>query len=604
MPGFFSEDFLEEVRSRNDIRDIVSRYVPLKVKGDRFWGLCPFHGEKTPSFSVHPDRGMYYCFGCHSGGNVIHFIMNIEKMNFPESVRFLAERAGLTLPDEPVNQPGRPTREFKDRLYEACTEAARFFHNRLQNPDAKWAADYLAKRGITEGMITKFGLGYAPPNGSELAEHLKAKGFSETEMDQAGLMLKREGRNIAAFRKRLIFPIIDTNGKVAGFGARSLDDSLPKYINTSDTPIFNKRKILYSLNNLKKGTRPASLIVVEGYMDAIALYQSGTKNAVASLGTALSVEQARLMRRYAPLVFIAYDGDAAGQNATLRGLDILSGEGLDVKVIPLPADMDPDDFVRTKGKDAFASAEKAALPLTEFKLKILETKHDLGNEDGRMKLAIEGLRLIAKTDNAVERDRYLRSLQKSTGYGYDVLREQLAQELKTGGTNTSEYIGGKYRNTKPLDKPELRGKTEKALLGAMSTGTKPCKTALQMVKPDELKLQEHRDLARIMQDLTERGVEVCPNNILALYTDDVEASRAAGILETETTAEEAEKVIHDCVNRLLLDKILDEIKRLQEAITGAPTRNEKEELTQKLQALTEEYTGMKKNAYAAKEGRR
>ncbi|MDP2892232.1 MAG: DNA primase [Bacillota bacterium] len=592
MPGFFSEEYLEELRDRNDIVDVVSGYVPLKSKGDRHWGLCPFHSEKTPSFSVHSGRGMYYCFGCHAGGNVIHFIMNIEKLSFPESVRFLAERAGISLPDETAAYSHKPTRELKDRLYEASTEAARFFHQQLFGAEGKTALEYIQKRSVSEGVIKRFGLGYAPASGKELVEHLKGRGFTESDMGQAGLLKK--GGSSAVFTKRLMFPIINTNGKVAGFGARALDDSLPKYINTSDTPVFNKRKMLYGLNNLQKGQRPPSLIVVEGYMDAIALYQYGIRNAVASLGTALSVEQARLMKRYSATAYIAYDGDDAGQSATLRGLDILKGEGLDVKVIQLPPDMDPDELVKTRGCDGFTAAEKDALPLTEFKLKLLSGGYDLESEDGRAKLAVEGIRLVAKAENAVERERYLRYLQELTRYAYPVLREQLTQEMKTRA-GSEGYISGKYRNNKLIEKQvNLRIKTEKLLIGAMSLSSRFAKMALDIYKPEEFEAQEHREIAHIIEGLLSRGVEVNPYNVLAGVTDEEQAGRAAGILAVDITENEAEKVIGDCVNRMRLADIGIEIQKLQSAILASGSKQEKEELTKKLQALTEEYTDMKK----------
>lgn len=581
MPGFFPDDWLNELRSRNDIVDVISEYVSLKPKGNNYWGLCPFHNEKTPSFSVSPDKGMYYCFGCHAGGNVIHFVMNIEKLSFYESVKLLADKVGITLPNETDTESYKIQKELRDRLYGVNREAARFFHERLYLPEGQAAISYLHRRNLTDSTIKKFGLGFSPPQGDLLIHYLKEKGYQEKDITQAGLALVKGTGNVAAFRGRVIFPIINTFGNVAGFGARAMDDAQPKYINTAETPVFNKRRLLYGLNNLKKGTKPRSLIIVEGYMDAISLFQHGIKNTVASLGTALSNEQARLMGRYSNNIYIAYDGDSAGQQATIRGLDILRDEGLDVKVIQFPDELDPDEFVNKSGSEGFEKALKNALTLTEFKLKSLTKNYEMDNEDGRTKFTIEGIHLVADEDNAVERDRYLQYLHRLSGYSSSVLKEQLDSELKSG-TKAAGYIGGKNRNTKPENsKADTRARTEKTLLCAMALGIKYAKTGLNMLKPEELSIPEHREVASMMEELVEKGAEISPFAILSRMPDEDKAGKIASIFTEEISDENAERTIKDCISRILVEEIEKEMRNTQHSLS----EGENWELRERLKVL-------------------
>ena len=365
----FPDAWLDELLAKNDIVSVISSYMELKPKGRRLWGLCPLHGEKTASFSVSPDKQMFYCFGCHAGGTVIQFIMQMERLTFVEAVRTLANRVGMELPDQADDAGLQRERAYKERLYEACKAAARFFMETLIGPNGAPGRAYLAKRGLTSDSVKRFGIGYAPDSWDALKKHLQEAGFLQQELLDAGLLVHNTDRNSVydAYRNRVIFPILGTNGRVLGFGARVLNNDKPKYINPGDTPIYNKRNNLYGLN-LQKGQRCEDLVIVEGYKDVIGLFEAGVTNAVASLGTALTVQQARLLKRFTQLVYIAYDGDAAGQNATIRGLDILSAEGIDVRVIVFPDKLDPDEFIRSHGKDAFDSLKEHALSLNAFKL--------------------------------------------------------------------------------------------------------------------------------------------------------------------------------------------------------------------------------------------
>ena len=324
----FPEEWLNELLSKTDIVRVVGDYVSLTPKGGRFWGCCPFHNEKTPSFSVTPEKQMYYCFGCHAGGGVIHFVMEAERVSYVEAVKLLAQRAGMELPDEVNDARLRAERAYKERLYNACKEAAIFYNKKLLSAEGKAAQEYLKRRGIGGKMAVRFGLGYAPEGWHNLMDYLEQKGYSRKEMVDAGLAIasKKDGGAYDAYRGRLIYPIISATGRVMAFGARTMKkDDEPKYINTGDTPIYNKRYNLYALN-MQRGKRVSELIMVEGYMDVISLFAAGIENAVASLGTAMTQQQARLIKRYADKMYLCYDGDSAGQAATLRGLDILSAE--------------------------------------------------------------------------------------------------------------------------------------------------------------------------------------------------------------------------------------------------------------------------------------
>ena len=357
MAGRFSDAWLDELRSRVSIEEIVSEYVPLKRKGRRSWGLCPFHNEKTPSFSVDTETQLFYCFGCHKGGSVIQFVMEMERLDFQEAVKLLAERAHLPLPEgAPKADPIRA--DERERIYEANVAAARFFHATLWTGEGAEALSYLYKRGLADADIRHFGLGFAPRGWDATLRHLTGQGFDEKTLERAGLIVRREGGVYDMFRGRAIFPIISAQGKVLGFGGRALGDAQPKYLNTADTPVFNKRQGLYALNFAKKERSAGHLVLVEGYMDAVSLRKHGVQGVVATLGTALTEEQARLMKRYAPEVWISYDGDAAGQKAALRALDILEPAGLKRPCDRLSRGHGPGRFYSRPGRGGLCGAEK------------------------------------------------------------------------------------------------------------------------------------------------------------------------------------------------------------------------------------------------------
>ena len=442
MASHYPPGWLDELRSRSDLVQTVSGYVSLKKNGKKYWGLCPFHGEKTASFSVDGEQQLYYCFGCKAGGNVFTFIMDMEHLTFQEAVEMLAERARMPLPQMIHDEDYQRRRTQRERLLAANKEAARFYHQTLFTPAGAESLAYLRKRGLSDGVIRKFGLGAAPAEWDKLTKELLEKGFSPEELSLAGLTVikpeepstentpARPRRMFDMFRNRAIFPIIDAYGNVLGFGGRILGKGEPKYLNTSDTPVFNKRKGVFAANLLRKERHLDRVILTEGYMDVISLTQFGVKGVCATLGTALTNEQARLMKRYAPEVWLSYDGDSAGQHAILRGLDILKEEGVPARVLDFPDGLDPDEFIRRDGAEGFAKL-KSVTPET-YRIRRLMDTLDLSSQEGKVSFARQAIAIIAPLD-PVEREGYLKSLSLRTGFSDQVLRQQLAQEVRNQG---------------------------------------------------------------------------------------------------------------------------------------------------------------------------
>ena len=400
----FPPAFLDELAARNPIEEVVGQYVNLKRSGSNLFGLCPFHGEKTPSFSVAPDKGIYYCFGCHKGGGVINFEMEIEGLSYPDAVRALAQRVGMEVPDDEEYQSRYRKQE---RLWALSKEAARFFVTQLYDPVGAEGLRYAQSRGMSKGTLTRFGIGFAPDSWDSLCKAMRAKGYTDEELKDAGLVSvsQKTGNIYDRFRNRLMFPIIDVRGNVIGFGGRVMDNSTPKYLNSPETEIFNKRKNLFALNVAKK-SKLGYLILVEGYMDAIALHQYGFDCAVASLGTSLTEEHAVLLSRYTEQVVLIYDGDEAGQNATRRAIPMLEKAGLQVKVLQMRDAKDPDEFLKKFGADRFKLLLEESSNRVEYQLRAIQKKYDLNVDEDRVKFIGEAAELVSSLGNAVQREIY------------------------------------------------------------------------------------------------------------------------------------------------------------------------------------------------------
>ena len=408
----------------SSIVDVASGYLPLQQRGRRHWGLCPFHNEKTASFSVNPELNLYYCFGCKASGNVAQFVMEMEKLSYPEALLHLAQRFNVPPPpvieDDPLEEQRRSQRE---RLVEATREAAQFYHDQLWLKENEAALEYLHGRGLDDATIRRFGLGASPDDWDRLLTHLMGKGFSLEELQLAALVTVRDSSRYDTFRNRVMFPIINRYGQPIGFGARAMGDTQPKYINSADSPIFNKRYNVYGINLLRKQRNLEQLFLVEGYLDVITLSQAGIGNAVATLGTSLTNEQVRLIKNYAPEIWIAYDGDEAGQTAAHRALDILRQEMVPARVLRFPEGLDPDDFVRQQGAEGF----RALRPLQDiaFRLMRLESRFDLSQDESKRQYAMEACNLLRILTEPVELDHYLGRISLKTGIAKEVLLQQM-----------------------------------------------------------------------------------------------------------------------------------------------------------------------------------
>ena len=424
----FPQSFIDELILRNPIEEVVGQYVSLKRSGANLFGLCPFHGEKTPSFSVAPDKGIYYCFGCHKGGNAINFMMEIEGLSYPDAIRALARRCGMEVPEDEQYQSRYRQQE---RLWALCKEAARFFNRQLYLPAGAEGLQYAIKRGLPKGTITRFGLGFAPDTWSSLTDAMRAKGYTDQELKDAGLVSvsQKNGRIFDKFRNRLMFPIIDVRGNVIGFGGRVMDDSKPKYLNSPETIIFNKRKNLFALNLAKKSKLPY-LILVEGYMDAIALHQFGFDCAVASLGTSLTEEHAVLLSRYTEQVVLIYDGDEAGQNATKRAIPMLEKAGLTVKVLQMRDAKDPDEFLKKFGADRFKILLEESSNRVEYQLRAIAKKYDLKTDEERVAFISDAAAFVSSLSNAVQREIYGKRAADAAGISYEAMKIEVDKAFK------------------------------------------------------------------------------------------------------------------------------------------------------------------------------
>ena len=422
----FPPSFIDELIARNPIQDVVGQYVSLKRSGSNLFGLCPFHGEKTASFSVAPDKNIYYCFGCHKGGGPINFMMEVEGLSYPDAGRALAKRAGMEVPEDEQYQSRYRQQE---RLWALMKEAARYFHAQLYLEAGKEGLAYAQKRGMTKGTLTKFGIGFAPNAWNGLCDAMRKKGYTDQELRDAGLVSEKNGRIYDRFRNRLMFPIIDTRGNIIGFGGRVMDDSTPKYLNSPETLIFNKRKNLFALNLAKK-SKLGYLILVEGYMDAIALHQYGFDCAVASLGTSLTEEHAALLSRYTEQVYLIYDGDEAGQRAAQRAIPMLEKAGIRIKVLKMRDAKDPDEFLKKFGPDRFKLLLEESSNRVEYQLNAIRAKYDLREDDQKIRYVHDAAELISTLESAIQREVYSGRVAESAGITMDTMKLEVNKAFK------------------------------------------------------------------------------------------------------------------------------------------------------------------------------
>ncbi len=569
MASRFPAHWLDDLRSRSDIVQVVSGYVSLKKSGRKYWGLCPFHGEKTASFSVDSEQQLFYCFGCKAGGNVINFIMEIERCSFHEAVELLADRAHIPMPEMINDEDWERRRTRRERLLSANREAAKFYHETLFEPAGAASLAYLRKRGLSDSVIRKFGLGAAPDAWCALTDHLLAAGYTLDELSSVGLTIVRppdekggKQRYFDMFRNRAVFPIIDMYKNVIAFGGRSLGKEQPKYLNTSDTPVFNKRKGVYAANLLRQQRHLDRVILVEGYMDVVSLTQFGVNGVCATLGTALTGEQARLLRRFAPEVYLAYDGDSAGQHAILRGLDILEEEGIPARVLDFPDGLDPDEFIRRDGAEGFSRLP--ALPAPAYRLRRLKESFDLSQDEGKMNYVRKAVLIISRLD-PVGQETYLKKLSLETGFPFETLKQQV--EKTSGGVGNAPGVQGASRPEKrsapsvpraAATVPAPEETAQEILLGLLATGQIP----KDMVEEKDFEEEELKSLYTALVSGSS------PASLLDLAPDDETRSRYARILMSPV-AENTDQMISmaiQCLGRIRKASCRKQYDALQQKI--------------------------------------
>ena len=436
----FPEAFLQELEEKNPIEDVVGQYVSLTRRGSNLFGLCPFHNEKTPSFSVAPEKGIFYCFGCHKGGGAVNFIMEIEGLDYPDAIRFLAKRAGMEVPEDDPRRVSSLRR--KEHLWKLCRDAARFYHNTLKSPQGREGLQYLLSRGLTKKTIVSFGLGFAPNQWDGLKKAMLEKGYTIEDLQDAGLVRTKHrqktdenGNTVDSvstydwFRNRVMFPIIDVRGNVIGFGGRVMDGSEPKYLNSPESMIFNKRKNLFALNVAKK-TKMEMLVLTEGYMDTISMHQYGFDCAVASLGTSLTQEQAGMLSKYTKQMVLCYDGDQAGQNAAKRAIGILEKTGITVKVLRMQGAKDPDEFLKKYGAERFKKLLGMSENQAVYQLESIRRKYDLSADDAKVEFLKEAAELVASMGSSVEREVYSNRAAEMAGVAPDTMRLEVSRAYK------------------------------------------------------------------------------------------------------------------------------------------------------------------------------
>ncbi|MDD6489690.1 MAG: DNA primase [Clostridia bacterium] len=564
------DEFIQELKARSDIVDVVSSYVNLKKSGRNMLGICPFHNEKTASFNVSRENGFFYCFGCHAGGDVITFIKKIENLDYVDAIKFLAQRAGMTIPEENRNEG---LSRLKNRIYEANREAARFYHKQLYTPQGQKALDYLRKRQLSEKTIIHFGLGYSPPSRFELVNYLKSKGFSGTELIAANLANEsRNGKPFDRFSDRVMFPIIDLRGNVIAFGGRIMSDIKPKYLNTSDTPVFSKSHNLFALQ-FAKNKANGQLILVEGYMDVIALHQAGFENAIATLGTSLTQEQALIIKRYCDEVVICYDADEAGQKATARAISILRPTGLNIKVLTVPDGKDPDEYIKSHGEQGSTRfrmlLEKCGNDV-EYRLQKLRMNYNTDITQQRVEFLTESAKIIASLDNSIEQDIYISSLAQGLNVEKNAIRQQVSRYNRQNTRqaakkeqreihNSISAINDKINTEKSYN---LRAaNAEEALIALLIFNPDTANTICSKTPPEKFITSFNRKVYDVIRTRVLEGKDISLTDISGEFSND-EMSQIAKILvahprenDSLRAAEEYLTVLDEEANKLTPEQI-------------------------------------------------
>lgn len=585
---YYSEDIVEEVRMKNDIVDVISGYVKLQKKGSSYFGLCPFHSEKSPSFSVSRDKQMYYCFGCGAGGNVFTFIMEYENYSFVEALKMLAERAGVELPEAEYSKEAKEKANLKNTLLEMNKLAARYFYSQLKGKNGEHAYRYLTDRGLTDTTITQFGLGYSNKYSDDLYKFLRAKGYSDDLIRQAGLINTDEKHGIYdKFWNRVMFPIMDANNRVIGFGGRVMGDGKPKYLNSPETLIFDKSRNLYGLNRARTSRKPYFLIC-EGYMDVISLHQAGFTNAVASLGTALTAGHASLIKRYVSEVYLTYDSDEAGTKAALRAVPILKEAGISAKVIRMDPYKDPDEFIKNLGAEAFEQRIGKARNGFMFSLEILERQYDMHAPEGKTEFYYEAAKRLAQFEEEIERNNYIDAVAEAYHIGYDSLRKLVAKAAVQSGM-ASPVARPRTTHGKEQQKEDGMLQSQKILLTWMIEEESLFGMIRKYITPEDFTTELYRTVALLLYEQYEKG-EVNPAKIMNHFTDEEEHREVASLFHTKirelTTKSEQEKALKETIIRVKENSIETATRNLEPTdIAGLQRLMESKRAVQDLQKL-------------------
>lgn len=544
---YFSEEIIAEVQQRNDIVDVISQYVHLQKKGSNYVCCCPFHNEKTPSFSVNQTRQMYKCFGCGEGGSVITFLQKYENYTFPEAIRYLADRAGIELPEETNTAANRAKESRRARLLEVNKEAAKYFYYLLRSEKGKTGMNYLENRRLTEETRNKFGLGYASSYGNDVIVYLKSKGFQEDEIKDAGLAGFSEQKGLSCkFWNRVMFPIQDSNHRVIGFGGRVMGEGEPKYLNSPETEIFDKGRNLYGLN-FARTARKNNMILCEGYMDVIALHQAGFQQAVASLGTAFTPGQANIIKRYTKDVYLAYDSDGAGTKAALRAIQILREAGLSSKVINMKPYKDPDEFIKNLGAEEYQKRMDEAENSFLFQVRMIQQGFDVNDPDGRTRFYREVAKLLSEFSDEVERENYLTAVANQYGIARDMLRNLITKAAMQGERTTLKRPQSSMAGTMAKAEDNKR-KPQQLLLTWLAEEPAIYDKIKQYISAEDFTDALYQPVAkRFLEDLEHGSVN--PALLISLIEDPEEQSKLSELFTTRLqeihTKEEREKALHD-----------------------------------------------------------
>jgi len=547
---YYPDDIVEEVREKNDIVDVISGYVKLQRKGSSYFGLCPFHNEKSPSFSVSPDKQMYYCFGCQAGGNVFTFVMEYENYSFPEALKMLSDRAGVKLPEQEYSKEARKQQDLKTQILELNKQAAKYYYYQLRTENGRQAMDYLTGRELSDETIKKFGLGFANKYSDDLYKYLKKQGVSDELLKESGLVNVDEKHGMYdKFWNRVIFPIMDVNGRVIGFGGRVMGDGKPKYLNSPETKVFDKSRNLYGLN-IARTSRKKCLLVCEGYMDVISLHQAGFNNAVASLGTALTTQHASLLKRYTEEVILTYDSDEAGVKAALRAIPILKAAGLSARVLQMQPYKDPDEFIKILGADAFEERIAQAENSFMFEVAILQTNYSMEDPESKTAFFNTVAGKLVEFEQEIERENYMEAIARKYHIGFDSLRK-LVNHMALRGRPAE--VPEKRRFKRQGEKESGMQKSQRLMLTWLIEHKGLYERIKPYIGPEDFTTSLYREVAGMLFAQLEES-ELNPARIINHFTDTRQQSQTAGLFNASLpveTKEEMEKALNETLHRIM-----------------------------------------------------